>query len=93
VAEACIDLQQAAGRPAIAQEAVANADALARLAGSHARSGAGLEADHRRSLAERGRRRGVEAAAGELEVAPAELVRLVRLDPGWWWPRWIRPRP
>jgi hypothetical protein len=42
----------------------------------------GLEADHRRALAERDRqRKNVEAAVGQLEVASAELVRRVRLDP------------
>ncbi len=80
--EAYIDLQRAAGRLAIAREAVAHADTLAKITGSYARTGAGLEADHRRSLAElQRRRRDVEAAVGELETASAELVRRVRLDP------------
>jgi len=82
VAEAYLDLQQAAGRMAIAREAAANAEALAGLTASYARSGAGLEADYRRSLAERDRRRkDVEQAVGELEIASAEVVRRVRLDP------------
>jgi outer membrane protein TolC len=82
VAEAYLDLQQAAGRLAIAREAAEHADRLARLTSSYARSGAGLEADHRRVLAERDhRRRDIEAAVGQLEVASAELVRLIRLDP------------
>jgi outer membrane protein TolC len=82
VAEAYLDLQQAAGTLAIAREAAAHADDLARLTGAFARSGAGLEADHRRVLAERERqRKNVEAAVGQLEVASAELVRRIRLDP------------
>lgn len=80
--EAYLDLQRAAGRLAIAREAVAHADTLSKITGSYARTGAGLEADYRRSLAElQRRRRDVEAAVGELETASAELVRRVRLDP------------
>ena len=82
VAEAYFDLQQAAGRLGIAREAAENSEALATLTGSYARSGSGLDADYRRSVAERDRRRGnVEQAVGELEIASAELVRRVRLDP------------
>ena len=82
VAEAYFDLQLAAGRLAIARESVANADTLANLTSSYARSGEGLDADDRRALTERNRRRkDVEAAVGELEVASAELVRRTRLDP------------
>ena len=82
VAEAYFDLQEAAGRLAIAREAAAHAETLANLTASYARTGAGLEADHRRSLAERDRqRRNVEEAVGGLEDASAELVRRVRLDP------------
>jgi len=82
VSEAYFDLQQAAGTLAIAREAAANAEALAGLTAAFARSGAGLEADHRRILAERERqRRNVEVAVGRLEVASAELVLRVRVDP------------
>ncbi len=82
VAESYLDLQRAAGRLAIAREAMNHADGLAKLTGSYARSGVGLEADHRRALAERNHRETqVEAAVGELEVASAELVRRTRLDP------------
>jgi outer membrane protein TolC len=82
VAEAYLDLQQAAGDLAIAREAAANAEQLATLTASYARTGAGLEADHRRAAAERERqRKNVEAAVGELETASAELVRRTRLDP------------
>ena len=81
-AEAYFDLQRAAGRLAVGREAVTHAETLARLTASYARAGAGLEADHRRSRAELDRRRrDVEAAVGDLEVASAELVRRVRLDP------------
>jgi outer membrane protein TolC len=80
--EAYLDLQHAAGRLAIAREAVAQAEELANLTASYARTGAGLEGDHRRVLTERDRRRReVEAAVGELEIASAELVRRTRLDP------------
>ncbi|WP_165074386.1 TolC family protein [Paludisphaera rhizosphaerae] len=82
VAEAYLDLQQAAGSLAIAREAAANAGELTSLTEAYARTGAGLEADHRRAAAERERqRKNVEAAVGELEVASAELVRRTRLDP------------
>lgn len=82
VAEAYLDLQQAAGRLAIAREAAANAETLAALTSSYARTGAGLEADYRRAVTEQDRqRKNVELAVGELEVASAELVRRTRLDP------------
>lgn len=82
VAEVYLDLQQAAGRLAIAREAAANAEVLAGLTRSYAKSGAGLDADYRRSLTERDRqRKNVEQAVGELEVASAELVLRTRLDP------------
>ncbi|MEO6809361.1 MAG: TolC family protein [Isosphaeraceae bacterium] len=82
VAESYMDLQQAAGRLAIAREAATNAETLAKLTSSYARSGAGLDADYRRSLTERDRQRqNVELAVGELEMASAELVRHTRLDP------------
>jgi outer membrane protein TolC len=82
VAEAYMDLQLAAGRLAIAREAAGNARQLATLTSAYARTGAGLEADYRRALAERDHRlKEVEEAVGELEVASAELVRRTRLDP------------
>lgn len=82
VAESYLDLQQAAGKLAIAREAASNAESLAGLTSSHARSGAGLDADYRRAVTERDRqRKNVEAAVGDLEVASAELVRRTRLDP------------
>ena len=82
VAEAYFDLQRAAGRLAIGREAATNAETLASLTESFARSGAGLDADYRRALAERDRQRKlVELAVGDLEVASAELILHIRLDP------------
>lgn len=82
VAESYMDLQHAAGRVAIAREAATNAETLANLTASFAKSGAGLEADYRRCLAERDRqRKNVELSVGELEVASSELVLRIRLDP------------
>ncbi|QDV36591.1 TolC family protein [Tautonia plasticadhaerens] len=82
LSEAYFDLQLAAGRLAIAREAAGHAGTLAEVTGSFARTGAGLEADHRRSLAERDlRRREVAEAVGDLEMASAEVVRRTRLDP------------
>lgn len=82
VSEAYFDLQLAAGTLAIAREAAANAEVLTGLTGSYARSGAGLEADHRRALAElRSRKRSIRIAVGQLEVASANLVRPLLLDP------------
>jgi outer membrane protein TolC len=80
--EAYFDLLRASGLLAIEREAVANAGVLAEITGSFARSGAGLEADHRRILTELDRRRNtVEDAVGQLEVASASLVQLLVLDP------------
>jgi outer membrane protein TolC len=82
VSEAYFDLQLAAGTLAIAREAAGNAEVLADITGSYARSGAGLEADHRRALAElRSRKRSTRLAVGQLEVASADLVRPLLLDP------------
>lgn len=82
VSEAYFDLQLGAGRLAIAREAAGNAELLANITGTFARSRAGLEADHRRTLTEvRIRRGAIRASIGELEVASANLVRQVLLDP------------
>lgn len=82
VAEAYMDLQRPAGTLAIAREGARNAELLASLTASYARSGAGLDADYRRAVTERDRqRKNVALAVGELEIASAELVRLIRLDP------------
>ncbi len=80
--EVYFDLQLAAGTLAISLEAAGNADRLADLTGTYSRSGAGLEADYRRTLTEvRGRQLAVRASAGQLKVASAELIRRLVLDP------------
>lgn len=83
VAEAYFDLQAATGRLAIAREAAANAEVLSRVTGSFAQLGQGLEADHRRALAElRRRQREIQQVSGQVLVASANLIRLLVLDPG-----------
>jgi outer membrane protein TolC len=80
--ESYFDLIQASGLLAIQREAAANAQALAEITASYARSGAGLEADHQRIVTELNHRRvGIEEAVGQLEVASANLVNLLVLDP------------
>lgn len=80
--ESYFEMQRAVGQIALAREAATHASALAELTGSYARSGAGLEADRQRAATERDRqRRQAEVAVGRLEVASAELVRRLRLDP------------
>jgi outer membrane protein TolC len=81
-AEAYFNLQLAAGSLAIAQEATANAEVLSRITEAYARTGQGLEADHRRTLAElRGRQRSIRGAVGQFKVASASLIRQLVLDP------------
>jgi outer membrane protein TolC len=81
-AEAYFDLQQACGLLAINREAVNNAKELSDITGSYARTGEGLEADHRRVLTEfRHRRKDMEKYTGQLLVASANLVRLLLLNP------------
>jgi outer membrane protein TolC len=82
VSEAYFDLELASGTLAIAREAAGNAEVLAGITGTYARSGAGLEADHHRIQTElRSRRRSIRLAVGQLEVASANLVRPLLLDP------------
>ncbi len=82
VSEAYFNLQQAAGSLAIAREAAGNAEALASITAAYAQTGSGLEADHRRALAEfRRRRREIQGTAGQLKVASALLIRPLVLDP------------
>ena len=82
VAEAYFDLQQACGLVAINREAVANAKELSDVTGSYARTGQGLEADHRRALTELNhRRKDVQLYTGQLLVASANLVRILVLNP------------
>jgi outer membrane protein TolC len=81
-AEAYFDLQLAAGTLAIAREAAANAEVLVGITGTFARSGSGLQADHRRIETElRSRRRSIRLAVGQFEIASADLVRPLVLDP------------
>ena len=81
-AEAYFDLLLASGLLAIEREAAVNARSLAEITASYARSGVGLEADHQRTLTELDHRRGnIEDAVGQLEVASANLVNLLVLDP------------
>jgi outer membrane protein TolC len=75
-------LQLASGNLAVSREAAANATILSDITGSYARTGQGLEADHRRALAElKHRRKDIKLAEGQLLVASANLVRLLVLDP------------
>jgi outer membrane protein TolC len=80
--EAYFDLLRASGLLAIEREAMANARVLSEITGSFMRTELGLEADHRRILTELYRRRNtVEDAVGQLEVASANLVQLLVLNP------------
>jgi outer membrane protein TolC len=82
VAEAYFNLQLAAGGLAIAREAAGNAEVLTTITQAYARTGEGLEADHRRALTElHTRRRSIQGAVGQLKVASALLVRPLVLDP------------
>ena len=84
VTEAYFNLQLAAGTLAIAREAAGNAEALTSITAAYAQTGSGLEADHRRALAEfRRRRREIQGAAGQLKVNSALLIRPLVLDPNW----------
>jgi outer membrane protein TolC len=77
-----LNLLQAHVQVAIAQEAVKNAEELAKLTEDFARAGEGLEADAERAQAELSdRRNDVLRAKESVAVASAELVRLLRLDP------------
>jgi hypothetical protein len=81
-AEGYFDLLLAIRLLAIEREAAASAGTLAEITGSYARSGKGLPADHERILTELHRRRAnIEGTVGQLEVASANLVRLLVLDP------------
>jgi outer membrane protein TolC len=82
IAEAYFDLQLASGQLAIAREAADNAQLLSDITGTYARSGAGLEADHRRALAELNHQRKlIETGVGQLKIASANLIRLLVLNP------------
>ncbi len=80
--DAYLDLQLASGKLAIAREAADNADLLSKITGSYVNTGAGLEADHRRALAElKHQRNNIQAASGQLLVASDNLMGLLTLDP------------
>ncbi len=82
VAEGYLNLQLASGRIAIAREAASNAAKLGQITEAYARTGQGLEADHRRALTElKHRRKDVELTSGQLLVASANLVRVLVLNP------------
>jgi outer membrane protein TolC len=82
VSYAYVALVRAQAQTAIAEEAVKNAETLARITADFSRAGAGLEADAQRARAELGgRRRALAATREDVGVASAELARLVRLDP------------
>lgn len=67
---------------AIAEEAVKNAEELARLTENVARTGGGLQADADRALTElHSRRQDLTAVKEQAAVASAELARILRLDP------------
>jgi outer membrane protein TolC len=79
---AYIGLLRASSSVAIAEEAVANAEELARLTGEYARTGQGLQADADRAQAElQSRERTHLKAQEQVAVSSAELARILRLDP------------
>ena len=81
VAATYLALARAQTRVRITEEAVANAEELARITGEFAKSGHGLQADADRAIVESAsRRRDVLQAQEELAVLSADLARLLRLD-------------
>lgn len=81
VSELYFDLQKAAGQVAIAREAASLSDGLVQVTQSFFDAGTGLEADLRRSITERERRRQeVELRVAGLETVSAELTRMLRLN-------------
>jgi outer membrane protein TolC len=82
VAATYLTLARAQARVRITEEAVANAEELARITDEFAKSGHGLQADADRAIVEAAsRRRDVLQAEEGLAVVSAELARLLRLDP------------
>jgi outer membrane protein TolC len=82
VAATYLALARAQTRVTITEEAVANADELARITGEFAKSGHGLQADADRAKVEAAsRQRDVLQAQEDLAVVSADLARLLRLDP------------
>jgi outer membrane protein TolC len=79
---AYLELERGQWQVAIANEAVKNADRLARLTENFADTGVGLEADAVRARAElANRRRQLLESQARVRVVSAELARLLRLDP------------
>jgi outer membrane protein TolC len=83
VAVAYLDLARAQGQVTIAREAVQNAGELVRLLEARVRAGTAPPADELRARAELAdRRRQVFQVQEAAQDASAELVRLLRLQPG-----------
>ena len=83
VALAYLDLSQAQGEVEVAREAVRNAERLSELVRNRVHAGTALPADGHRADNELARRRRLLVVAQErVRVASAELVRLLRLEPG-----------
>jgi outer membrane protein TolC len=83
VAVAYLDLARAQGQVSIAREAAKNAEELVRLVDARVRAGTAPPADELRARAELAdRRRQVFQVHEAVQDASAELVRLLRLQPG-----------
>jgi outer membrane protein TolC len=82
VSLAYLELMRASSEMAIAQQSRNNAQQLADLTASYARSGQGLQADADRAMAELSVRKNDTIRAQEsIAVASARLAQLLRLDP------------
>lgn len=82
VALAYLDLIEAVQRATIVRQTLENAEDLADVTGSFARTGQGLRADADRAIAELAvRRNEMHRAEEEVAVASARLASLVRLNP------------
>jgi len=82
VAAAYLTLVRAQSQVAIAEEAVRNAEELAKITSDFAQAGQGLQADADRAQVEvAARRRDALAAREDAAVISANLARLLRLDP------------
>ena len=82
VCEAYCDLLQAEGRRAIAEEITADAEEVARITASYARTGLGRPADADRAATELAHRRAeIRQREGEILRASAQLCRVLNLDP------------
>jgi outer membrane protein TolC len=82
VCEAYCDLLQAEGRRAIAEEITADAEEVAKITASYAKTGLGRPADADRAATELARRRAeIRQREGEMLTASAQLCRVLNLDP------------